>query len=91
MNDCSNILKRIRARIHTVPKIDKTLTKAGMCEDAKATGEAIAEATLNGAYPIGTIYMTVNGTSQSEFFNGKWEKLENNTGILVANVWKRVL
>ena len=37
------------------------------------------------AYPVGSIYMSVNATSPAEIFGGKWEALDEGRVLIGAN------
>lgn len=58
-------------------------TSGGIAATPAAVKAAIAEAKL-AAWPIGSIYMSVNSTSPASLFGGTWEKL-SNTFLLAAS------
>lgn len=58
-------------------------TNGGIAATPAAVKAAIVEAKL-AAWPIGSIYMSVNSTSPASLFGGTWEKL-SNTFLLAAS------
>lgn len=58
-------------------------TNSGIAATPAAVKAAIVEAKL-AAWPIGSIYMSVNSTSPASLFGGTWEKL-SNTFLLAAS------
>lgn len=58
-------------------------TSGGIAATPAAVKAAIVEAKL-AAWPIGSIYMSVNSTSPASLFGGTWEKL-SNTFLLAAS------
>lgn len=66
---------------------DKTLKTENAPADAKATGEAIAKCkadTLLAAYPVGSLYMSVDATSPASLFGGTWEQISKNRVLMGA-------
>ena len=72
----------IDGKIVAVPQIDKTLTREGAAADAKATGDAIRNFALC-AYPVGSIYQSLNPKSPADLFGGEWEQI--NDKFLLAS------
>lgn len=73
----------IWGRIKQIPRIDKTLTKAGQAADAEAVGKAL----LEWAYPIGAVYMSTLPTNPGEYFGGKWERIKDRFLLASGDRW----
>lgn len=43
--------------------------------------------TLEKAYPVGSIYMSMNQTDPGKLFGGKWEAVQNSLSVYM---WQRV-
>lgn len=43
----------------------------------RANNNAIIQVYVGGAYPVGSIYISVNNVNPSELFGGEWEKIES--------------
>ena len=64
--------------------VDTTLNVVGMAADAKAVGEALEQKADKGsgiydplkAWPVGSVYMSLDATSPATLFGGEWEPLE---------------
>lgn len=64
-----------------LPLISETLIE----EITEAATEAAASNILDRAYPIGSIYMSMNATSPAELFGGTWEALQDRFLVGAGN------
>ncbi len=67
------INRPIEASAYAQKKADEAITKADIAME-KVNDSEIGEITLS-AYPVGSIYMSINSTSPAVLFGGTWEAI----------------
>lgn len=65
-----------------------SVTHSIMADDDGVIVPGLDARVLAAAYPVGSVYMSVNETDPGELFGGSWEKIEDS-GLSGVFAWKR--
>ena len=73
--DTSNLTPQIKDGSITEKQLESNLQKK------------INDSTINKIYPVGSIYMSVNGVNPSELFGGSWEQIKDRFLLAAGNTY----